>query len=212
MRILFARHGESEANILHVISNRDLPHKLTETGISQSFALANALASFKLVKIISSPIIRAQETAGIVAQRYSLPLTISPALCEFDCGRMEGRGDEQAWAAHREVTRAWDEDRDYGRRIPPDGDSYLDLKNRFLPFIAGLAADNQDLSGDILLVSHGAVLYQMLPLVLANVDRAFTQSHPIGYCGLIVTHPTGALRQSPNTKYVCSRWGETKLA
>ena len=40
-----------------------------------------------------------------------------------------------------------------------------------------------------LLVSHGAVLYLMLPLVLANVNRVFTWAYPLGHCGLIVTHP-----------------------
>ena len=106
MRILFSRHGESQANILHIISNRDLPHRLTPAGVEQALALAEAVSGYNLMQVFSSPILRAQETAGIIAARFGLPLTVSPALREFDCGGMEGRGDEEAWAAHREVIAA----------------------------------------------------------------------------------------------------------
>ena len=200
MRILFTRHGESQANLLHVISNRDLPHSLTPSGEEQSRALGEALAAFEVKQIFCSPIPRARQSAGIAAAGLNLPVTVTPALREFDCGEMEGRGDEAAWAAHREVTRAWDEDHDYERRIPPDGESFNDMKNRFVPFIEGLASR----AGDILLVSHGAVLYQMLPLVLSNIEPGFIQAHPLGYCGLIVT-------QVVNGNLVCARWAGVEM-
>ena len=38
MRILFARHGESQANRLHEISNRGLRHGLTKAGRWQAQA------------------------------------------------------------------------------------------------------------------------------------------------------------------------------
>jgi broad specificity phosphatase PhoE len=36
MKLYVTRHGESEANILHIISNRDLPHPLTKKGSLQA--------------------------------------------------------------------------------------------------------------------------------------------------------------------------------
>ena len=33
MKLYFVRHGESEANVLGVISNRGFQHPLTDTGI-----------------------------------------------------------------------------------------------------------------------------------------------------------------------------------
>jgi broad specificity phosphatase PhoE len=204
MRILFSRHGESEANIQRVISNRDIPHKLTKAGVSQAFALAETLMDWNVKKIITSPILRALETANIVAETLGLHPTISTALREFDCGLMEGRKDEEAWAAHQGVIHAWDEERDYKRRILPDGESFNDMKARFLPFITVLIAKNKHLSDDILLISHGGMLHQMLPLIFANVDRAFTKRHPLGNCELVVAHPQ-------NTKLVCSSWAGIKL-
>ena len=204
MRILFSRHGESEANIQHIISNRDLPHKLTKVGVSQALALAETLTDWNVKKIITSPILRAQETAEIVAETLGLHPTISAALREFDCGLMEGRKDEEAWAAHLAVIHAWDEERDYERRILPDGESFNDMKARFLPFITDLIAKNIHLSDDILLISHGGMLHQMLPLIFANVDRAFTKHHPLGNCDLVVAHPQ-------NEKLVCSGWAGVKI-
>ncbi len=57
------------------------------------------------------------------------------------------------------------------------GKSFNDMKNRFVPFIEGLVSR----AVDILLVCHGAVLYQMLPLVQSNIEPGFIQAHPLGY-------------------------------
>jgi len=204
MHILITRHGESEANIQQVISNRDLPHKLTTLGISQSFELAETLMKWKVKKVIASPILRAKETGSIIAEKLGVPIAVSPALGEFDCGMMEGREDEEAWKAHHAVTQAWDEDQDYDCRIMPDGESFNDMKARFLPFLAKIIQEKDHLLGDVLLVSHGGMLHQMLPLVVVNVDRAFTKQYPLGNCELVITQPK-------STKLVCTEWAGIKL-
>ena len=205
MRILFTRHGESEANIQRIISNRDLPHHLTAAGISQSAALAETLmVKWNVTKALASPILRAKETGDIIAEKLGVPLVISTALREFDCGIMEGRSDVDAWAAHHAVIHAWGEKQDYAFRIMPDGESFDDIKARFLPFVAKVIQENRELSGDVLLVSHGSVLHQMLPLVLANVDRNFTKQHPLGNCALVVTQPQDAT-------LMCTDWAGVNL-
>jgi hypothetical protein len=40
----------------------------------------------------------------------------------------------------------------------------------------------------ILLISHGSLLHQMLPLVLANVDGIFVEQHPLRNCVYVCTH------------------------
>jgi probable phosphoglycerate mutase len=204
MAILITRHGESEANTGRIISNRNLPHPLTKRGLSQALRLAESLNKREVRKVFTSPILRAKETGTIIAESLGVPLIISPALREFDCGEMEGRGDEAAWAAHHAVTQAWDEDRDYEASIPPDGESFNDMKARFLPFLGEIITENASRSDDVLLVSHGGMLHQMLPLVLTNVDRAFIQQHPLGNCALVVT-------LTQNSDLVCSEWAGIKV-
>ncbi|MBK9055673.1 MAG: histidine phosphatase family protein [Chloroflexi bacterium] len=50
MRFYFVRHGESEANILHEMSNRGWKHGLTEKGREQAAALAYNLHSLDSLK------------------------------------------------------------------------------------------------------------------------------------------------------------------
>jgi broad specificity phosphatase PhoE len=201
MRILFARHGESEANLQGIISNRNLPHKLTPKGIVQAKAMAEKLTITSNLKIIcSSPIPRAIETAGIVAEWFGLPISVYDALREFDCGGMEGRGDQAAWLAHQEVIHAWENDHNLDRFIPPDGERFTDMRIRFVPFIQNLIANYQYLDGDILLVSHGGLLHRMLPLIMINIDLAFIRKNPLGTCDLVFSRPkNGALE--------CIQWG-----
>ena len=200
MRILFSRHGQSNANVERIISNRNLPHGLTYAGATQSNALAGKLIDCcNITKIYASPIIRAVETASIVAEKLGLPVTISPELREFDCGKMEGRGDDEAWAIHNAIVQIWDEEQDYDQYIPPDGESYNDMKTRFVPFVKKLIEENEEHSNDILLVSHGGMLHQMLPLVIANVNRMFTKQYPLENCELVITF-------LHSDQLVCSNW------
>jgi broad specificity phosphatase PhoE len=205
MRILFTRHGESEANIQRIISNRGLPHHLTTVGVSQSMAIAESLVSWDVRKVISSRILRAKETGNILAEKLGVPFVISNALREFDCGIMDGRGDDDAWIAHNAAIQAWDESQDYSFRILPDGESFDDVKARFLPFITKLIETDGNVVGDILLVSHGSMLSLMLPLVLVNIDRTFTKQHPLGNCKLVVTQPQSA-------RLVCTDWAGISLS
>ena len=117
VQIIIARHGESDANVEQIISNRNLPHNLTEQGRMQAHKLSETLISKNIAAIYASPIRRAQQTARIVAEKRHLPINAADALCEFDCGIMEGRGDGEAWQAYLALVAAWDEESDYDRRI-----------------------------------------------------------------------------------------------
>src|SRR5438045_2997062 len=125
MRLFFTRHGESQANIERIISNRDLNHPLTAQGRAQANALAEQLAPMKIIAIYARPILRAQQTAQIMAERLAAPVITNTALREFDCGSMEGRGDAEAWAAHAAVIAAWAGGA-YAQYIP-GGESYHDM-------------------------------------------------------------------------------------
>jgi probable phosphoglycerate mutase len=177
MKIYFVRHGQSEANVLRVISNRDLPHHLTDLGRQQAETLARSLADVPLAAIYSSPIVRATETAQIVAASKGLPIEIADALREPDCGIMEGRGDEAAWAEHDRVVGDWLAGR-YDSRIA-GGESYDDLRARFVPLIDRLVNEHGESDHNLLVITHGSLLYMMLPLVLTNIDLASVGEYPM---------------------------------
>jgi broad specificity phosphatase PhoE len=186
MRITFTRHGESQANILRQISNRGLVHPLTPKGREQAAALADGLEDRAITRICTSPLLRAIETSVIVAERLGVDYEVTDALREFDCGIAEGRADQVAWQMWHEVFDAWTMHRRWEQRIE-DGESFHDVRDRFVPFIEGLVAQYSDTDANLLCVAHGGVLWLMLPLVLTNVDTDLMSKHGFGHTTCIVS-------------------------
>ena len=203
MRLYFVRHGQSEANVQRVISNREVPHPLTELGRQQAEALARSLAEVLLAAIYSSPIMRAAQTAQIVATVKGLPVEIAAALREPDCGIMEGRGDEEAWAEHDRVMRDWVVQRRFDSCIA-GGESFHDLRARFVPFVDRLIAEHGSADRNILLITHGSLLYLMLPLVLASIDPVSVHEYPMPNTGVIIA-------EKQANGLVCLEWCGVKF-
>lgn len=203
MRLYFVRHGQSEANVQRVISNRDLPHPLTELGRQQAEALAQSLADVPLAAVFASPIRRAAQTAQIVTACKGLPFEFADALREPDCGIMEGRSDEEAWAEHQRVERAWAVQRQFDSRIA-GGENFHDLRARFVPFIDRLVAAHGETDHNILLITHGSLLYLMLPGVLTNIDFAAVREYPMPNTAVIVAEKRAR-------GLVCVEWCDLKF-
>lgn len=185
MRIYFTRHGESEANLLREHSNRGFRHPLTAKGQAQAEALAQKLAGIPVTRLLTSPIMRAVQTAEILSIVLGVPYEITDALREYDCGILEGRADEVAWHMHFDVFDAWVHRGDWERRIE-GGESFNDIRDRFVPFIKRLIAEFGDSEANIVCVGHGGLYRCMLPLVLTNADTEFVLSQPMGNTACIV--------------------------
>ncbi len=190
MQIYFVRHGESEANILHEVSNRGFRHPLTEKGREQARALAVSLRDVPVIKIYSSPLMRAVQVAEILAETFKVPYETTDALREYDCGLIEGQADETSWAMWSQLRHDWLVDRKWDSRIE-GGESFYDVQNRFVPFVEGLL--NADTNGVIVLVAHGGLFTCMLPLMLKNVSFEFARSVGVTYTGAVIaeTRPDG---------------------
>lgn len=198
MKIYFARHGESQANVLHQISNRGLRHGLTRRGREQAFTLAHSLKDKAITHIYSSPVLRALETSIIVANQLDLDYEVADALREYDCGIVEGCSDEESWRQWKDLFDAWTIHKQWERRIE-GGETFIDIQNRFVPFIDGLISRFGDTQSEILCVSHGGVYWMMLPLVLKNVDLETIALHGLDYTSCI-------LSESRAGGLVCVEW------
>ncbi len=175
MRLYFVRHGESQANLLHEISNRGLRHGLTRRGRVQATALADRLRPARLARIYSSPVLRAIETSVILAQQLDLDYEVVDALREYDCGALEGRADEAAWQGWRALFEAWTVHGQWDSRSA-GGESLIEIRDRFLPFTARLVAEFGESDAGLVCVSHGGLLRLMLPLLIgdARFDLDYT--------------------------------------
>jgi broad specificity phosphatase PhoE len=90
MKIVLVRHGESEGNVQHVIS--DAPKRivnLTERGRVQAKAASEKLRAMPFTHAYASQFARAQQTASILLQHHKLELNIDARLNERISG-MDG--------------------------------------------------------------------------------------------------------------------------
>ena len=200
MKLYFVRHGESEANTQQVISNRERPFRLTPVGKQQVNTLAEKLKDVPFTAIFSSPVRRARETADILSGSLHLPYQVIEALREYDCGILEEKSDEASWRLHREIAEDWTVNHNYPRR-PDGGECFLDIQNRFLPFIESLKHGDDE---HVLLIGHGGLFQLMLPLVLSNIDNDFVSSHGIGHTECVIA-------EYLSNEFVCRQWGDIKF-
>ncbi|MGN7411155.1 histidine phosphatase family protein [Paenibacillus sp. SAF-068] len=143
------RHGLKERRI------GDVP--LTSEGVLQAEATALhfARAAFNVTKILTSPLRRAQETAGSIARLTHAHITEDPRLRERanwgDCP-------DQSF---EEFIAMWDRctsDPDY---IPPVGDSAKQAGERLASLLTELANDEPE-NRNIIVVAHGGLITDFL--------------------------------------------------
>jgi hypothetical protein len=91
---LILRHGESNANAANVFRSR-LDPSLTDKGLKQAEDAASFISdNFKITRIISSPMLRAMQTADAVADVLGLPITQDRGLMCWNLGFLSGRDRE----------------------------------------------------------------------------------------------------------------------
>ena len=171
MKFYFVRHGESVANLRREFSNSGVSHPLTEKGIEQARALAQHLMEIPFEIIYSSPVLRAMQTAQIVAEQLRIPVEVTEALREWSVGIYEGTTDPQGWDLHRQVQEDW-YFKDKLESKMPGGENLIEIRGRFVPFIEGLIQRYKDTDRNILCVAHGGLYLAMLPVIFKNIDHA----------------------------------------
>lgn len=165
LRLVLARHAETDANIRLVLDSLPPGPPLTELGRRQADALADALAVEPVAGVYASTALRAQQTARPVAERHGLPVEIAAGLHEVFMGDLEGTTGEESLLAFIAVAKAWSVG-ELDRAIP-GGESALDAIGRFTDAIGGIQARHSH--GVVVVVTHGAVLQVGVPALAQNL-------------------------------------------
>jgi broad specificity phosphatase PhoE len=192
MKLYFVRHGESTANILMEFSNSGFKHPLTEKGVEQARTLAHSLTGIRFERIYSSPILRAMQTAQILAESLPSPLEISEALREWNVGIYEGTTDPAGWDLHRRVQEDWYYHQKFDSKMP-GGENFHEIRARFVPFIDDLVQQGKDTDQNYMLVAHGGLYLAMLPVIFKNITVEFAIQYNIPHttCTIAETRPDG---------------------
>ena len=162
--LVFLRHGESIGNAQSRWQGQS-DYPLTDKGRAQARALAKRWKSedMKFDLVITSPLVRAQETANIIAKVLNLKVERDEIWLERDIGEMEGMtADEVRKIPQPPFTTPYDS-------IGGDGEGDWALFLR-----AGQALHNllQRPAGSYLIVSHGGLLNQLMHAIVGIAPHA----------------------------------------
>jgi len=161
--VTFLRHGESVGNQENRFQGQaDFP--LTDKGREQARLLAERwMAEHTTFDAgITSPLLRAKETAEIVTFALNVPLEIDTLWMEIDNGRLAGlRDDEIDWDEPNFLTPY--------TRLGETGESRLEV---FLRAGRGIQAILDRAPGRYLVVAHGGILNMAMYSILSIAPQA----------------------------------------
>src|ERR1035437_10018595 len=135
LTLILTRHGQAASADVMLGGQLDVP--LTPTGRHEAEALARRLAGVRIDRIVSSPLLRALETAQTLAT--GRPVEVDERLRELDYGRWEGLTYEEIDARDPELRTRWDHDP--GSTHSPGGESGEAVAARALTFLVELHED-----------------------------------------------------------------------
>ena len=152
-KLILVRHGESFGNRDRIFAEEHTP--LTELGRKQAFEVAGRIAArFRPTALVSSPLVRARQTAEIIGREIGLEVELMSGLEESDFGFLKGQSYE---VYHRHIKQDPTFDKNaVWRWVPEGGESTEQAGQRVIPVLEQLAARHPD--EEILVVCHGMLM------------------------------------------------------
>ncbi|NNG20873.1 histidine phosphatase family protein [Naumannella sp. ID2617S] len=190
-RLLLVRHGEAD---------QALPRSLTLAGRAQAGVVADEFRGERLAGLWSSTMLRAEQTAAILARGLKLISRPDDRLREFLLPEEEMPGQPATQAEADEV---------FGRWLIGDlgptlyGESGADVDRRFVEVIQEIADGARGETS--LVVSHGGILQLGLTRHCDNLALPFVREHPL---------PVGAVVEVAvdGDRWWCHRWHDVRLS
>ena len=170
MHIYFMRHGHSITDIENKIESL-YDSVLTETGVEQA---KEASIYFKLKgivfdEILSSPLLRAKETAEIIGNAQKITPTVLNSLKEVDRGILCGMNKKEADDLYPRS-----EFKNFTDLYPQEsGENTYDVRSRSYKAINEVMKRK---TNHILVVSHGAILNEIM-LSLLSMPSLINEKH-----------------------------------
>ena len=160
--VFLVRHGvtawHDEGKVL---GQRDLP--LSERGLAQARASAQALANVAIADVLTSPLQRSIQTAEIISERVSIDVARDPRLTDFRVGKWSGM-------SHQEISSSAEYlrfiDNPLSERIP-GGESLTEIRDRAVSAVEQTLHDSP--RGDaVVIVTHAGIIRVILSHYLGS--------------------------------------------
>lgn len=154
-RLILLRHGQTDYNATRRMQGQ-LDTDLSDVGRAQAAAAAHLLKDEPIVRIISSDLTRAHDTAKAVAETLRIDVEIDPRLRETDLGEWQARTHKDVDREHPGARAQWRHDATWA---PPGGESRVEVARRARPVVEELmAAFDRWEDATVLMVAHGGTI------------------------------------------------------
>ena len=137
--LILVRHGRTAINVGNKLQGR-IDHPLDEVGRQQAIEIASVLKNID--RVISSPLIRAKQTADA----FGLPVEVDPRFIELDYGDFDGVLQKDVPAP------TWSEWRRNNNFRPPNGETLVELDLRVREALSELIYEAR--LKNVVVVSH----------------------------------------------------------
>lgn len=179
--ILLVRHGQTQWNVAARCQGQ-MDSDLTETGRTQADQVGGILKRLMadipdwrdVVRLVSSPLGRTQETTRIINRHLDLPVTLDARLAEVSFGDWEGMT-----RAEIEAANPWLADHGpHGWQFQaPNGERYEGVRERLLGFVAEVdrptIAISHGMSGRILRAHYAGLDQDAASRLAVPQDRVY---------------------------------------
>jgi glucosyl-3-phosphoglycerate phosphatase len=159
-RLVMLRHGQTDFN-QGLRMQGQLDTELSELGRAQAVAAAQALGKLRPLRIVSSDLRRAYDTAIVLGEWTGLKVWMDDRLRETHLGDWQGLTHGQIDAEAPGARLAWREDATWA---PHGGESRVDVAARAIPLVTELLSaepewgDASQPDRPVILVAHGGLI------------------------------------------------------
>lgn len=182
MRVLFIRHGESEANYADVIVSHRGDPALTDRGRTEAQTMADLWEGHTFAAVYSSPLARTRETAAAFL-RPGMTVRLDERLHEIALGRWDGWSIKDIEAVDKERYLAWKADPELG--APDGGEPLSAVGARIESFLADVRKNHG--SGDLIAAAtHSDCLKAVVLTVLHTPWSSAQWLHFSNTAGIMV--------------------------
>ena len=179
------RHGATDNNHARPprLQGQGVDAELSEEGTRQARQTAALLAECQADTVYSSPLLRARQTAQLIAEPHQLAVKTVDELIEVDVGQWEGRPWDEIERDWPEAYRAFVADAGVNPYL--GGETLTDVQARVTPVFERLLAEN--LGRQIIVIAHSVVNRTYLA-GLIGASLAQHRAMPQDNCGVNLLH------------------------
>lgn len=174
LTLYLLRHEESLANVKRVFAVQKEDLCLSEAGVKEVSGQADLLKTIGFGCIYTSPLLRARQTANILAQKLNCTVVVSDSLTEVNVGVLDGKSQDspRSQALYKSALRGWE--LGHANLGFPNGETLSEVERRFGGFLDNVESKEEKC---VLVIGHCLLFMAVLWLFCENRNPYFEDGH-----------------------------------